>query len=326
MTTTSPKAIGLALLAISLSTHALADDILKSPFSIVVENETVTAVKNDETPIEQHMKNFTFNWDQQGSIAANQAKVKDEEAFIATLTDTSKLTKEDQHALGLLLYNLGAYYAHVAREPELAIRKLSLANAFLTDKHEKAWCYNQLAYAYEQEFAATHKPIHQETTLYYTNKVIAELYPKMNNPTVAFAYAIQGLAQANANNYVEATKNLKTALKLYQALSSEPIEPYVRTQSRLANVLLRQPGHDQEAIALLIQAKKYWATQGNLLQSPYAARNLIYLGQAYLKTGQAKQARHELEAAITIYKNVYGKNSPLLVQPNQLLAEANKSQ
>lgn len=303
-----------------------ADEILKTPFSIQVDEtnkETVTAVTLDDSPIELQQKNFSFDWNQQATIAANQTKVADEEKFIATITDVSKLNKEDQRALGLLFYKLGTYYVHVAREPNPAITKLSVANALLTDKQEKAWVYNQLAYAYAERFAATEKSDDKEKALYYLNKVTVEFYPHTKNQTVAFAYSIKGLVQFDEKDYSQAEKTLRMALAMYESLPDGKDEQYIRTKSRLANALLGQEGHDREAITLLKQVKQYWSAQGNLNASPYAARSLVYLGQAYLKIGKTKQAKNELKMAINIYKNVYGDKSALLVKLYQLLAQAN---
>jgi tetratricopeptide (TPR) repeat protein len=55
--------------------------------------------------------------------------------------------------------------------------------------------------------------------------------------------------------------------------------------------------------------------------NPYAARNFINLSQAYAKTGNFDAERGPLKEAITIYKNIYGKTSPLLAPLYQQLAD-----
>lgn len=272
-------------------------------------------------PIQQHEKDFNFDWNNFATIAPNQARISKTEAFLNTITDYSHLNNTDKQALGKLYYKLGTYYTHVTRESDLAIFKMNLADALLKDKPDKAWNYNHLAYAYEQKFAVSGKASDKDNALEYVNKVIANLYANANNKEVAFAYCVKGLIFNDAKNYLLAELSFRLALKTYESLPDGKDDQYARAKNRLANIILDQNGRDKEALVMLEQLKQYWLAKGNISQDPYAARNFISLGQAYLKTGQKQAARNELNHAIAIYKNVYGEKSPLLAKPYQLLGE-----
>jgi hypothetical protein len=272
--------------------------------------------------IQQHEKDFNFDWNNFATIAPGKAKIGKTEAFLNTITDYSHLNKADRQALGKLYYKLGTYYTHVTRESDLAIFKMNLADAFLKEKQDKAWNYNHLAYAYEQKFAASGKTSDKENALEYVNKVIAGLYSNAKNKETAFAYCVKGLVLNDAKNYLLAELSFRLALKMYESLPDGKDDQYARAKNRLANIILDQNGRDKEALVMLEQLKQYWLAKGNIGQDPYAARNFISLGQAYLKTGQKQAARNELNHAVAIYKNVYGEDSTLLAKPYQLLAEA----
>jgi tetratricopeptide (TPR) repeat protein len=302
-----------------------SEDKRKNSFIIEANNEAVTAIKPELSPIVEQEKNFSFNWNEYSTISDNKKKISANEKFLANIDDASQLSLEDQTALGRLFYKLGAYYAQVSLEPDLAIAKLTMANAFLKDKEDKAWNYAHLAYAYEQKYALTKQSENNEKALYYANKIISELFPNTKNPVVAFAYSIKGILKIDANDYQEAQKYLQTALAIYETSPEQKGDQYARTKNQLAYTLLEQPGKDQQAITIFKELKRYWSAKGNVSQDPFAAHNLISLGQAYIKMGKTKAACSELKGAIAIYKNVYGNHSPLLVHPYQLLAEAYKS-
>lgn len=311
-----------------LSTSAIAVDdaeiVIKQPFSIESKNETVTAIKPDPGPIAQEEAKFKFDWSQYSSRSLDKNKIAAEEKFISKINDVSKLNYQEQQALGRLFYKMGAYYTHVAYEPDLAITKLTMANAMLTDLLERAWSYNQTAYAYEQKYAALDSPEDKEIALFYVNKVISEMLPNMKSKPVAFAYTIKGLIQNDAKEYTDAEKNFKAALAMYETLPNGKDDQYVKAKTGLAEAFLGQDGHEKEAISLLKQTKRYWSQKGHLTRDPYAANSIMSLGKAYLKTGQARAARDEFQTAVNIYENVYGDHNPILVKPYQLLAQAYK--
>jgi tetratricopeptide (TPR) repeat protein len=272
--------------------------------------------------ISSNEKNFTFDWNNYSTIAPNQTKIAKTEAFLKTVNDYSNLSASDREALGKLLYKLGTFYTHVSRQPDLAIEKMNLAAILLTDKEDKAWNDNQLAYAYEQKYAASGETADKEKALTYTNKLITETYPNTKNKEVAFAYCVKGLIFNDAKDFSQAETNYKTALNIYEKIPGGKDDQYARAKNRLANIILEQNGREKEALGMLKQLKSYWAAKGNIQKNPYAARNLIALGEAYLKTGEVQTARDELNIATNIYKNVYGNSSKLLAHPYQLLSEA----
>jgi tetratricopeptide (TPR) repeat protein len=201
---------------------------------------------------------------------------------------------------------------------------MNFAEKLLTNKEDKAWNYNHLAYAYEQKFAASNLAVDKNKSLYYTHQVISTLYSDKPNKEVAFAYCVKGLVLNDAKDYGQAEKSFKTALAMYEAMPDGKDDQYARAKNRLANIILDQNGRDNEALVMLQQLKTYWKTKSGTVRNPYAARNLISLGQAYLKIGNAYAARDEFDSAIRIYTNIYGNNSSLLAKPYQLLSDAYK--
>jgi hypothetical protein len=266
-------------------------------------------------------QNFNFDWNKVSTIAPNQTRVAKTEAFLNTINDYSNLSATDRVALGKLLYKLGSYYTHVTCQPDLAIEKMNLAAILLTDKQDKAWNDNQLAYAYEQKYSATGDTADKEKSLTYSNKIISDIYPDTKNVEVAFAYCVKGLVFNDAKDFTQAETNFKTALNIFEHLPNGKNDQYARAKNRLAMIILDQNGRDKEAFVMLTQLKNYWLAKGNVQRNPYAARNLIALSKAYLKIGELEKAHDELNSAITIYKKVYGDNSNLLAEPYRLLSE-----
>ena len=271
--------------------------------------------------VEQYAKDFTFDWANYQSIAANQNRLNTIEALLRNIQTYSYLTPSQQIMLGKLLYRLGTYYTHVTRQPDSAIQKMTLADGLLKDKMDKAWNNDHLAYAYEQKYALSHQQADKQKAAVYYNKVISA-FPKEKNKAVAFAYCMKGLVEYESKDYGYAESSFKTALNMYENMKGGKDDQYARAKNRLATIILEQNNRDQEALIMLTDLNKYWHAQKHYEQSPYAARNFITLGQAYLKINKPFDARNQFDEAIQIYQHVYGKNSSMLSQPYQLLAEA----
>lgn len=286
---------------------------------------SMSSFANQNGTIQSYNRSFNFDWNSYATIAPNQARIASTEEFISTIHDYKELSIADRQALGSLLYKLGTYYTHIAREPDKAINKLTLANSLLTDKQAEAWDYNHLAYAYELKFATTGNVADKNKALNCTDLVINKLYQNKNNKEVAFAHCVAGLIYNDSHNYKVAEQNFQDALHIYEQIPGGTDNQYYRAKNRLADIILDQGGRDKEALAMLIAIKKYWFTQTNTNQDPYVARNLISLGQAYLKLQHAQAARGEFVHALNIYKNVYGANSRMLAKPYRLIAQAYKS-
>jgi tetratricopeptide (TPR) repeat protein len=283
-----------------------------------------TTVSN--TSIRDYEKDFNFDWEQFTTILPNKNKIKAIEAYISTLNATQTiehLTSSDRKDLGKLLYKLGTYYTHVSRQPKLAIIKLYEADKLLNTNQDKAWIYNHLAYAYEQKYAKSADVLSKEKGLYYTNLVMTRLYPDHSNKAVAFAYCVQGLILNDSYDYKNAEESFRHALLIYEMLDNKG-DQYARAKNRLADIILDQNGRDNEAITLFKNLKAYWSAKQNINEDPYAARNLLSLGRAYLKIGEYRRANIEINNAIKIYINVYGANNSLLARPYHLLAEVYK--
>lgn len=193
---------------------------------------------------------------------------------------------------------------------------------FFKTKEEKAWNDNQLALAYEQRYTVSKQSADKEKSLYYTNQVLSQLYPKAKNKITAFANCVKGLISSDDKNYIQAENQFKTALAIYDSIPNSKDNQLARIKNRLADAMMDQPNRQKEAIAMMIEVKRYWAQQGSVQQNPYAARNLISLGHAYLKTGNPKAARDQFKIAVNTYKNVYGEKSPRLAKAYQSLAES----
>ena len=119
------------------------------------------------------------------------------------------------------------------------------AKLLLTAQDDKAWTFNQLAYAYEQKFAQTNRSDYKETALHYANKVIA-LNRQQQNKQVAFAYCIKGLIANDVRNYPEAETHFEKALAIYENISlhksnKQPLKGY---KSFAQNHKARQKNHD----------------------------------------------------------------------------------
>lgn len=276
------------------------------------------------SPIQSYEQDFNFDWNSYKTIAINKAKIKKTEAFLKTIDDYSTLSESDRHSLGILLYKLGTFYAYITHETDLAIERMSMADPLLVDTEAKAWNYNHLAYAYEQKFAATKKLPDREKSLKYTNKVISGLYHHIKNSEVAFAYCVKALVLNDAKDYSYAETSLQVALKIYEKLPGGKDDQYARAKNHLAMIILNQNNRDEKALAMLQELKQYWLSKKDISHDPYAAKNFIALGKAYLKMDNEQAALHEFEMAIRIYKNVYGKNNEALIHPYQLLAEGYK--
>jgi tetratricopeptide (TPR) repeat protein len=276
--------------------------------------------------IQAQEKSFDYNWNNPAALPPTKAQVKKIENFLKTLPAHTTLTKTERPILGKLLYKLATYYSYAAHKPDQAIIKLTQVDNLLTTRDNKAWTYNQLAYAYEQKFSVSHDTADKKKALAYTDKVINHLYDNQQNKEVAFAYSVKALAQNDAKDYTRAEANYKKSLKIYASLPTGKDEQYERNTTTLAGIILNQPGREKEALALLDQVKHYWMAKGHLSENPNAAVNYISLGQAYLKVGDMEAAHLELSSAMNIYKNVYGNNTALLAKPYKLLAQAYKKQ
>jgi hypothetical protein len=270
--------------------------------------------------IQQHEKDFNFEWNNYQTISASQANLAASVDFVKSISDTAALSPADKNSLGKLHYKLGTFYTHVLKDPNTAIQQLISAGTLLSNKMDKAWDQVQLAYAYETKFAANNAPADKKTALAYTDKVIAD-FANTPNKVVAFAYCVKGLVANDAKNYSQAESAYKTALGIYDKIPGPKDTQYVLAKNRLATIILSQPGREQEALTMLKQLRIYWLTTGSVSMNPYAARNFINLSQAYAKTGNFDAERGPLKEAITIYKNIYGKTSPLLAPLYQQLAD-----
>jgi hypothetical protein len=322
---------GFAIAACCCSLFAFAQEQTSDPTKtklVIEENDIYDAearkLSEQKAELERLQRDFTFDWNNAATIASNKPIMGEVEDFLKTIDDQSKLSEQDQAILGHVFYQIGTYYTHVSHQPEDAIDRLNTAATLLTSKEALTWCYNQLAYAYEQKYARERLPADKESALYYSDKVIASFAPNTKNKEVAFAYCIKGLTLQDDRDFAQAEDNLKHALAIYEDLPQGKDAQYIRTKNRLADTLLEQNNNDKQALLMLEQAKQYWQSQKNLGQNPYAARNLISLASAYLNEGKAQDAQAMIKQAITIIENVYGARSVQLVKPYELLSAAYK--
>lgn len=305
-----------SLLIMVIAASALV--FAEKPTSAAPSNASSIASREATSIIQFYNKSFDFNWNDDATIAPNKAKVAKIESLLIPIKNILHLSAADSQALGELYYKLGAYYAHVARQPNQAIEKLNAAKTLLTRKSDKNWNYNQLAYAYELKFAASGEKADRDQALSYVDKVISD----KKDAEVAFADCVKGLVFNDAKDYPKAEASYQKALKIYESLPSGKDDQYARAKNRLANIILDEDGRDQEALAMLIELNQYWLSKPNIAHDPYAARNFITLGKAYLKVEDAEAARNAFNSAIQIDREVYGSKSAQLAQPYKLLSDA----
>ncbi len=316
--------LGLAvtLLAISLIANATQSS---SPNELIIQKDKIydpNTLSMDS--VKEYEQKFDFNWHDHASIESNKKKIEEIELFLKSNPNYSEMSGDDQEALGIMAYKLGTYYTHIARQPNMAIDKLNLADNLLPGKEDKAWINDQLAFAYEMKYSVSNEDVDKKQAEAYTEKVFS-FYPKTKNKEIAFAYCVRGFLADDSDDHEEAEENFKQALAIYEKIPHGKDEQYHRLQSRLAmSILAQDDNRDEEAFKMLTDVRKYWKAQGNENQNPYAARNLFALAQAQLKMDKPNDARDTVNKVIALYQSMYGRDSEQLVQPYQLLADTYK--
>lgn len=309
-----------AMALLLLSRLAIASDIPSGTQFVVQADQVVISPHSIGSTFEQANKAFTYDWTQYTSIAANQKKVPEVEALLNKHSNLNSLPPAEQQQVAELSFKLGAYYISTGRT-DLAVPELEIADKLFTQPADKAKTYNQLALAYERNFATSKDPADFAKAITLTNKVLHDIYPGVKNADTAFAYSIQGLVQNNAGQMAAAEHSFKQAVMIYASLPSNMNELIARAKNKYAAILLTRTDKEKEAEAILHleQAKAFWMAQENFYQTPYAARNFLTLGKAYLKTGNAQGACNEANRALPIYKSIYGMNNVMLEQPYRIL-------
>lgn len=309
--------VGLLL----LSPLAIAEDVTAGTQFIVQNDQVIISPHMIGSTFEQANKAFTYDWTQYTSIAANQKKVPEVEALLNKKGSLNSLSAAEKQQVAELSFKLGSYYISTGRT-DLAVPELEIADKLFTQPADKAKTYNQLALAYERNYATSKDAADFNNAMSFTNKVLRDIYPGIKNADTAFAYSIQGLLQNNANQMAAAEYSFKQAIMTYASLPNSMNEMSARAKNKYAAILLTRTDKEKDAEALLQleQAKAFWMAQENFYQTPYAARNFITLGKAYLKTGNAQGACDEANRALPIYKSIYGINNRILEQPYNILA------
>lgn len=315
----------VATLGFALCAFAQDQKPASKETNLVIEDNDIYVPKDREASertaeLERFQKEFTFDWDNTNTIAPNKNIISEVNEFLKTIKDPTKLSPTDQRMLGNLYYKIGTYNGHVANQPEIAIDQLNAAATLLTTKDALTWCYGQLGYLYEQKYAKSRLATDRDQALYYTTKAIDQFPADAKNKAVAFAYAIRGLTFHESHDYAQAEMQLKIALALDESLPGGKDDQYTRTKNCLADTILEQNNRDKDAIALLEDVNKYWLSQKTFAQNPYAAKNLLSLGNAYLKTGNIPAAQASIKQAIAILEKVYGATSMQLAKPYEMLA------
>ncbi|MBA3661697.1 MAG: tetratricopeptide repeat protein [Gammaproteobacteria bacterium] len=266
-------------------------------------------------------KTFNFDWNNCATIVPNKSKIVEIDSFIRA-TDRREfqtLSAQDQEALGRMLYKMGTYYTHIDHHPDRAILYMDMASKLLRKSEEKSWNDNHLSYAYEQKFARSLESKDKKKADYYANKVLTQ--HKNQTKSVAFAYCMKGMLDGDSKDYTHAEQHFQKAINIYEHLPNGKDEQYARVKNRLAATLLAMNTRDDEALLMLQQVNQFWQHR-NASQNPYAARNFLSLGEAYLKIGNTNEATAKLKRAIQIYQNVYGNNDEHLIKPYELLSFA----
>jgi len=315
-----PSLCIVVVLSLSPLVFAAANLEPLPPTELIIQPEDTFV---PDSPLVKAEKDFTFAWDDATTIEPNKNKIDALETMAKKACLASNYTVEDRKALGQLLYKLATYYTHVINTPDVAIPEFEKAQQLLTQETDLIWNKIQLAYAYAQKFGLSDNASDKKNALHYA-QVIIKKYPHTQNKEVAFAYYVTALTLNNAKDYAKAQTNYEKALKIYDTLSAQNDDQYLRTKSRLAQTMLDQNNHDAEALAILEQTADNWQARGHLTENPYAAKNLIVLGKAYLKVNKTEPAQDKFNQAIAIYAKLFGDKSILLIEPYEDLADTYK--
>lgn len=264
---------------------------------------------------------FDFDWQSHRTIAPSFMQIHAAETFVQNISPTMTLAASDQESLGKLLYKMGCFYAHVKRDPSAAISKLNAASQHLHQPEDQTWIHNQLAYAYELQYEHSKQQHDRDMTFALTHKVITTLDPHATNTAVAFAYGVEGLLLKNEKKYPESATRLQQAYDYYQQQGFYN-DTSNRVKSRFAHVLIKLHPHNPSVLLMLREVKQYWIDQGDMGQIPYAANHFVALGQVYMSQKHYRAARNEFDTALSIYKNIYGAQHPILALPYHYLAQA----
>lgn len=290
-----------------------------------VDTSTNTVINTHQNSLnysanEPSFPKFDFDWQSHQTIAPSLTQIHKAENFVEIPQSPETLSTHDKTRYGKLLYQMGCFYSHVKNNPQVAINKLNEANRYLETPNDKAWIYNQLAYAYHLQYEQQQQQQDRDKAIDFTHQVITQ-YPHTVNAAVAFAYSIEGLLLKDEKKYPESAIRLQQAFDFY-AKEGQINDTFQRAKTHLAQVLIKLHQHDPKLLAMLQSVKQYWVSQGDIGQTRYAANHFIALGQVYMSMKKYAPARNEFETAIAIYKNIDGPQNSRLAQPYHYLAQA----
>lgn len=110
-------------LAITIKEPTVVDEF------VVLSNERISI---PDTCISLINKKFNFDWADYKTIPNSIAMISEVEKHLNKNTNYTKLSKADKESLGVLLIKLGAYYAFITQQNDVAINKLNQAVPFLS--------------------------------------------------------------------------------------------------------------------------------------------------------------------------------------------------
>lgn len=279
------KRIHLSISALFLLTSSLASaHILASDPPVKTFILEKSRIVIPDSQIIKDNKAFDFNWKNYSVSNIDKNKVTDIESYLKTIDPRKPLSADDKNALGTLLFKLGAYYSHVEQNPDLAIQKFNQVNNFLTARNEQSNLHTQLAYAYAEKYSKSRNPQDKQLALDHANKTIHYQTSSRHDYNIGLAYTAQAIVRFNDDE--------------------------------------QTPTYSTQTVAQLEQLDKYWQSNADYNKNPYAARNLLALGRAYLRADNSRQANQDLLKAVAIFEKCYGNKSNRLVEPYELLADS----
>lgn len=292
---------------------------------IIIQNDRVyDPTKLSLVNITPYEADFTYDWNDYTTIAKNKDKVSVVETFIQSNPDLTRLNKNEKQAYGRLLYKLATYYTHVLHKADPSIQYLKASAEILKKKEQQVWISNQLAYAYEIKFSENHVDKDKLAALDYINQILNDKSPKKNDSAIAFAHSIAGLIEEASYNFGIAATHFQTAITIYKKSKHPQQDAYARAQNKLASVWLIMADKEKAAISLLKEVKGFWDKKGQSEHNPFAARNLLTLGEAYFKVNATEDAAKELQQSVQTLEEFYGEESNILIKPYQTLITINK--
>ncbi len=176
------------------------------------------------TKLEELHAQFTYDWNDSKTTAANHVVVQKIELFLQALSDYRFHDLLHKKMYCQVLYRLSTYYLHFTRDFQKAIEALTLVEELNLDtpmfsRDELGDLYKDLAYAYQQKMQSEDSSLYEKKVMHYCNKVISQK-ESISTPCyqrkVAYAEIIIGHLARQKGRWAEAEDCYRSVLKCYE--------------------------------------------------------------------------------------------------------------